>query len=184
MKHQAQPWRRLGSETVYDARIFRLRKDSYEFAGQPTHHPIYVLEAPSWVNVVATTRDQRIVLVRQFRLGVEQPSLETPGGIIDPEDRDPASAAARELLEETGYQGRMEPLLTVTSNPAILDNRTHFFWVRDAERIAEPTPDGHEDIEVVHAPATGVVDLIRSGEIHHSLSVAALMWWRWQTRDT
>ena len=180
MKHQ--PWRRLASETVYDARIFRLRKDSYEFAGQPTH-PIYVLEAPAWVNVVATTRDQRVVLVRQFRLGVEQSSLEAPGGIIDPEDRDPASAAARELLEETGYQGRIEPLLTVTSNPAILDNKTHFFLVRDAERIDDPTPDGHEEIEVVHAPATEVVDLIRSGEIHHSLSVAALMWWL-GTRDT
>ena len=180
MKHH--PWRRLVSETVYDARIFRLRKDSYEFAGEPSH-PIYVLEAPSWVNVVAITRDKSVVLVRQFRHGVEQLSLEVPGGIIDPHDRDPAAAAARELLEETGYQGRIEPLLTVTSNPAILDNKTHFFLCREAERVAEPTPDPHEELEVVLRPANAVVDLVRSGEIEHSLSVAALGWWL-QVPDT
>jgi len=166
-------WHRLGGEVVFDATIFRLRRDAYEFGGEPTH-PYYVLESPPWINVVPLTPEREVVLVRQYRHGIEGPSLEVPGGLADPGE-DPAAAAVRELREETGYAGAPPQLLAaVTSNPAILTNRTHCFVVPGARPVAPPTPDPHEELEVEVVPVARLLPLIRSGEIHHSLSVVAL----------
>jgi 8-oxo-dGTP pyrophosphatase MutT (NUDIX family) len=170
----ADPWLLQGTELVHDAGIFRLNQDHYHYLGKSTH-PYYVLEAPDWVNIIALTPAGEVVLVRQYRHGVRQSSLEIPGGMIDPVDSGPAAAAARELAEETGYRGaELEPLLVVTSNPAILSNRTHSFVTRDAIAVSDPHPDEHEDVEVVLEPLDRIPGMIASGEIHHSLSVAAL----------
>ncbi|MHC4956476.1 MAG: NUDIX hydrolase [Planctomycetota bacterium] len=169
-------WDRRHAEITYDAGIFQIRKDRYDFRGQPAGHPFHVIQAPDWVNVVAVTPDQRVVLVRQFRHGVRENCLEIPGGVIDPGDADAAAAGARELLEETGYRGgTTKSLGSVSSNPAILSNRTHSFCISDAQLVAPPQPDAHEAIEVECVPVTALLGLIESGEIHHSLSVVALL---------
>jgi len=166
-------WRRLSGRVVHDARIFRLREDRYEYEGRPIH-PFYVIESNPWINVVAVTPADEVVLVRQFRHGIQARSLEIPGGLVD-DGETPEAAAIRELLEETGYRGdALIPLGEVTSNPAILDNRTHFFLATGARRVAEPRPDDHEDITVELAPVARIPALIESGEIHHSLSVGPL----------
>ena len=157
---------------VFDAGIFRLRKDRYEYRAAPIH-PFYVLEAAPWTNVVAVTEDGQVVLVSQFRHGVEEVSLEIPGGIVDPGET-PEEAAGRELMEETGYAGRLRPLGAVSSNPAILDNRTHLFVAEDARRVAEPQPEPDEDFEMSLVPVGEIAGLLSSGRIHHSLCVCAL----------
>ncbi|MHC4548674.1 MAG: NUDIX hydrolase [Planctomycetota bacterium] len=167
-------WQRLGGELIHDAGIFKVRRDRYEYRGRPVH-PFYVLESAPWVNVVPVTDEGEVVLVRQYRHGVQELSLEIPGGVVDAADADPAAAAARELVEETGYLAdRWELLGSVTNNPAILDNRTHCYLATGLHRVAEPAPDEHEDLVVERRPAARLPGLIESGEIHHSLSVCAL----------
>jgi 8-oxo-dGTP pyrophosphatase MutT (NUDIX family) len=167
-------WKRLGGETVYDAGIFRVRKDRYEFRGGPVH-PFHVIECAPWINVVPVTGEGEVVLVRQYRHGIQGMSLEAPGGVMDASDADPAAAAARELLEETGYLGaELELLAAVTSNPAILENRTYCYLARDVRRVAAPEPDEDEALTVELVTLDRIAPLIASGEIHHSLSVCAL----------
>lgn len=171
----SERWRRLGGEIVHDAGIFRLRRDAYEHDGQPTR-PFYILESNAWVNVVPVTPEGGIVLVRQYRHGIEESTLEVPGGLVDERDTDPAAAAVRELLEETGHAGKAPELLgVVSSNPAILTNRTHCFLVRDARPVGAPDPDPHEDVTVEVHPAARVREMVLNGEIHHSLSACALL---------
>ena len=181
MKHL---WNRVGSEPVFDAGVFRLRADTYEYRGRGAAHPYYVLDSAPWVNIVPVTDTGEIVLVNQFRHGIEDWSLEIPGGLMDPEDADPETAAVREMLEETGFAARnVRPLLKVSSNPAILTNFTHSFVAEGAHRVADPTPDAGEELQVVIRPVAEIEASMADGTIHHSLSVAALCRWL-LSRDT
>ena len=180
MKHL---WERRQGNRVYDATIFEVHREEYDFRGRPAGHAFHVLKANDWVNVVPVTSSGEIVLVRQFRHGILEDCLEIPGGVIDSGDPDPAAAAARELFEETGFRGGVpEELGSVSSNPAILRNRTWSFVVRDAAVAGEPEPDEHEAIEVELRPKSEILGLIERGEIHHALSVVALL--RYLALDT
>lgn len=167
-------WKRLRSELIYDAGILRLRRDEYEHRGRLTH-PFFVLESRPWINVVALTQGGEILLVRQFRHGIEEVTVEVPGGVVDEEDESPAAAATRELLEETGHRGSKPALLaSVSCNPAILCNRTYSFVIREARKVADLDLDENEDLEVFAAPVAAIPEMLKSGEIHHALSVSAL----------
>jgi 8-oxo-dGTP pyrophosphatase MutT (NUDIX family) len=136
-----------------------------------------VLHLADCVNVIAVTAERGIVLVRQFRAGSRADSLETPGGLVEPKE-DPLVAGPRELLEETGYAGGPPHLVgTLWSNPSILTSRATTIVVPDAHRVAEPTPDERELLEIVTVPVAEILPMIRDGRIDHSLVVAGLLWW-------
>jgi len=166
------PWRRVASTRVRDCRVFDLHEVRFAAPDGRSEAPFFVVEAPDWINVVPITPAGEVVLIRQYRFGVEEFTLEIPGGMCDPGE-DPARAAARELLEETGYAGRIEPLGSVHPNPAIQSNRCWSFVARDAVAVADPDPDEHEAFEVLVRRLDEIPDLIRDGTITHSLVVTA-----------
>jgi len=133
------------------------------------------LDAPDWVNVVALTPDRRVILVRQFRFGTDEFSLEVPGGVIE-RGEDPVAAAVRELAEETGYGGgRARLLVSLHPNPAIQGNRCHMVLVEDVECIHQQDWDADEEIELSTLPLAEAVAAAAQGRISHSLSVCALL---------
>jgi len=68
-------------------------------------HDFYILESRDWINIIPLTDDHQVVMIRQYRHGSREVTLEIPGGLVDPGDT-PKKAAVRELLEETGYQAK------------------------------------------------------------------------------
>ncbi len=169
-------WRTTGSRLLVRTPVFSLRRESKERASQRGRaYDFYILDAVDWVNVVPLTEAGEIVFIELYRHGIEAPSLEIPGGMIDPEDLDPASAAAREMREETGYEAeRLVPLGFVHPNPAIQGNRCHTFLAENARRVGDLRPDETEDIRVVLHPVLELPRLLREGRITHALVVAAL----------
>lgn len=177
-------WPRLGSEMIGDYRIFRLRRDHVRSPHNGREFRFYVLEAPDWINVIPLTPEGKVVLIRQYRPGTEEVSLEIPGGIVDDEDGGPAETARRELLEETGYAAEeVISIGRVAPNPAIMDNHCHTFLARNARPVAEPQFDGAEYIELELVDLDEVPELITGGRITHSLVVAAFYYYEQYRRN-
>lgn len=167
-------WPHLGSREGPNLHIFRVRHDRLRNPRTNRDLDRLVLETPDWVNVVAYTRERRLVLVRQYRFGVGAVTTEVPGGVIDRGEGHHA-AAIRELREETGYTApRWTYLGSVQANPAFQTNRCHHWLAEDAEATHAPEPDPGEDLRVLTATEDEARALVCSGEIAHSLVVSAL----------
>jgi 8-oxo-dGTP pyrophosphatase MutT (NUDIX family) len=173
------PWESVAEadRTIAENWLFRLRQERFRSRRTGRAHDFYVMHLADCVNVITTTPDRRVVLVRQFRAGSRAVSLETPGGLLEPGE-DPGRAGARELLEETGYVGDPPRVLgTVWSNPSILTSRATTIVIANARKVAEPALDPSEELQIVLVPADEITRLIDEGAIDHSLVVAGLLWW-------
>ena len=167
-------WRVVSEDHLQHCKVFDVHRATMESPSTGRAHPFYRIDSAAWVNVVALTPDDELVMVRQFRHGPREVTLEIPGGLVDPGES-PAEAAARELLEETGYRaGGLESLGSVNPNPALFTNRCYMEWARDCEPVAEIQNSGTEQTVVELLPLAALPDVLRRGGIDHALVVAAL----------
>ena len=172
---KARKWRMLATERVFSTPIFDLhrRRSVHTRRGE---RDFFVIDPTDWVNIIPLTPKREVIMVRQFRHGIAGFTLEIPGGMIDPEDRNPAAAGRREMQEECGYDSDdIVPLGRVHPNPAIQPNFCYSFLARNVKQVREPhsNPDGSEETEVVTVPLKSVKQLIASGKITHALVIAA-----------
>ena len=172
-----KPWTVLATEKLQDCRVFDVHRSTARSPLTGESHDFFRIEASEWVNVVALTSAQEFVMVRQYRHGSDDVTLEIPGGIVD-SGESPGVAAARELLEETGYRGSPPLQLgTVNPNPAIFGNGCHTFLIRDAERVQRIQNDGATEHTVVELlPRSELHSRILAGDIAHALVMAGFYW--------
>jgi 8-oxo-dGTP pyrophosphatase MutT (NUDIX family) len=167
-------WKLTKTETGPDLTLFRTRFDWLENPRNGHIVKATVLEAPDWVNVVALTPEEGLVVVRQYRFGTGEITLEIPAGIVEPGE-DSRDTAARELLEETGFSSdNWEYLGWVEPNPAYIDNRCHHWLARDAEQSTQPAQEKGEHLEVEILDLEGIRQEVKGGAFRHSLSFSAL----------
>jgi 8-oxo-dGTP pyrophosphatase MutT (NUDIX family) len=167
------PWPRLRRGLEHDYTILKVREDIYADPRTQQEHPRVFIDTPEWCNIIAVTEADELVLIRQYRFGVGESTLEIPGGLVEPGE-DPAVAAARELEEETGYvAGSVVPLGSVHPNPALQGNRCHSFLALGCVKRHEGQQDHGEDITVELFPRAEVPRLILEGKITHALVVVA-----------
>ena len=172
---QPRRWRLLRSEPHATTRIFDVVRAVYQHPDRENAQDFFVIDAPDWVNVVALTPGHNLVLVRQFRYGINEFSLEIPGGIIDAGE-DPVAAGVRELREESGYVGASAQLLgSVHPNPAMQSNRCHLVLVEQARPVADLEWDPDEEFEILTKPVEEVYTLSRHGGITHAMVLDALL---------
>lgn len=170
-------WPLVDSRPGPDLLIFRARFDRMINPRTGLVLERMALQSPDWVNVIALTPEGEVLLLRQFRFGAQAVVTEIPAGTVDPGE-DHATAARRELLEETGHAAdRWTYLGSVDPNPAFLDNRCHHWLAEDARQIAEPRPEAGEDIRCFRLPLDEVRAMLRDGRIDHSLVLSAFFRW-------
>jgi len=168
-------WRELERAQIADCRVFTVERSLAASPVDGAAHTFYRLHSSDWAQILPITRAGEAVFVRQFRHGTQRVTLEVPAGLVEPGE-DPAAAALRECLEETGYRAESaEPLGVVYPNHALFANRLHAFFAVDVELAGSIQNTGTEQTNVVLVPLRKLPQLLRSGEIDHALN-AALLW--------
>lgn len=179
----AKKWELKSSKKLNSYKIFSTRKDISRSPKNDKLHDFYVIESVDWVNIVAITDKKEVVLIKQFRHGIREITIEIPGGMVD-KDESPLESARRELIEETGYASdKWRRIGVIHPNPAIIDNKCYVFLAENVKKVDEPNFEGTEDIETVLCPISDVRNKILSGKITHSLVINAFHFYFESVRD-
>ncbi|MDE3192135.1 MAG: NUDIX hydrolase [Chloroflexota bacterium] len=174
MAPDPRPWTRVRTGERKDHQILKVGVDVFADPRSGVEHDRVIIEAPDWCNVLPLTTDGRVVLIKQFRFGSQEVSLELPGGVVD-DGETPEEAVERELEEETGYRaGRVVKLGAYRSNPAHFTNRVHAFVALECAAVHDGHPDGAEDVAVETVGPRDLVRLVGEGRITHALMIASI----------
>ncbi len=168
-----QKWVEKESQHVLSGRIFRYHKKIRSSPGGDKEGGFDVIECFPWVNILAFDQAGNLILVEQYRHGVDDLTLEIPGGAVN-SGEDVKLSAQRELLEETGYTSDEWHLLgSVQANPAFMTNDCTTYLAMNCKKTSDQNLDPMEEIDVKLTSLRSFEDKIKSGEIKHSLVLAA-----------
>jgi len=169
-------WKKLSSTYIHKGPWATLRSDRCLMPNGHIVEDYYVLEYSNWVNAVAITEDNKVLMVKQYRHAAGITSLEIPGGVID-EGETPLQGLRRELLEETGYQfDDFEHLCTVYANPSTANNQTYCYLARGGKKVQGQHLDAQEDIVVETFTIDEVKQLLSDNKIAQALHCTGLFY--------
>jgi ADP-ribose pyrophosphatase len=180
VKEQSIPyWKTTSKKVLAENPFLALEEHRREEEGTRRQGYFFIIDAPDWVNIIAMTDENDVVLIEQFRHGSEGIELEIPSGIIEDGEK-PADAALRELLEETGYEkssrSEFKKIGEALPNPAFMRNTCYTYLLTHARLTGKIDPDEFENIRVRLVPRNEIERLITTGEIQHSIIITALYW--------
>lgn len=169
-------WIEKGRQEKYTCRIFSLSEVRFQHPTRKTEADFYLINTKDWVLVIGMTPEREILLVNQFRFGVQANSWEIPGGIIE-KGENPLEAGVREMLEETGYNGENARIIaSCNPNPALMNNRCHYVFVENIKKTDKVNWDENEEIVVKTVPVSEVLRMADDGEMIHALVITGLFY--------
>ncbi|OIQ97509.1 ADP-ribose pyrophosphatase [mine drainage metagenome] len=167
-------WKVLSTKYVYENKWFHAKADSCMLPDGRIIEPYFVVELPNFCNMFIVTKEERVVMVRQYRYPIDQTTYELAGGIIE-KDENPETAALREMQEETGYtSGEVEYLFTAAANPALMNNIAYFFLAKNAEKIESTNFDELEDLDVVSFSKEEFLQMLKENKFMHGVQLGAM----------
>ena len=170
-------WKTLSSEYLFNDRWFKVRKEKCETPQGKIVDPYYVYEFATWVGALPVTADGKVITIRQYRHALGETCIEVPGGCVDDTDTNFEAAAARELLEETGYTfSSYEYLGRISPNPSTNNNLLHMFLATGGIKTAEQQLDHNEEIEVVLVTIDELKKLLQENKIIQAMHVSCIMY--------
>jgi ADP-ribose pyrophosphatase len=161
MLNKVEKWEELSREIVFQKYGRKIEKVVYKLH-DGTESDFYIKAEGIAICVLALTKNNEVILAKQFRPGPNEIILELPGGRIE-KGETPEQAIERELLEETGYRGKVK-LVTEALDCAYSTMRRQCFVATDCEKIAEPQNTSLEICETVLLPLLEFRKLLKSGK--------------------
>lgn len=162
---------------IVDSPFMAMHKKDCRSSEDGRKHQFYFFKSRNWCNIIPVTEDGKIVMIRQFRIGIDQHTLEVPGGVTDPSDQNTQEAAIREMTEETGYVplpgAKCLDLGWTHPNPAIMDNTCHSFIVGPVKKERNQKLDHGEMIEVFELDLEEFAEMVLKGQVTHALMLNA-----------
>ncbi len=171
-------WKETGKKTVvYKGPIFEIDQvERISPEGNP--HPFVVCRTPDWVTVIPELPGKEsFLMVRQFRHGSGTLTMEFPAGVVDPGEK-PEKAAARELLEETGYEADELLLIgQINPNPAFMSNTSWTYLARGLKKTSSLDLDDSEFLTGKTVDYTTLEKEMGRGEYNSAIMVQAWYWY-------
>ncbi len=169
-----EKWIIKDRNTIFDEKLYRVKNLNCYHPHKKINYDFHIIETFDWINIIALTEDDKIIMVKQHRLGTDELTIETVAGMIE-HGEDPMEAAKRELLEETGYkEGSMVFLKKAAVNPAIINNHIYYYLAKGCRKVSDQRLDEAEDIEIMLYLEDEIKTMIKDGLIDHSIVIAAL----------
>jgi ADP-ribose pyrophosphatase len=169
-------WEKLSSKYLINENWATLRVDACRMPDGTLIPDYYVLEYPDWVNAIALTEENKIILIRQYRHAAGEVILELPGGCIE-QGESPEDAIRRELQEETGYNFTdIEFLSSLYANPATANNKTHCYIARGGKLVAEQKLDKGEEIDIELVSPEKIKELLLKNEFGQALHTSGIFY--------
>jgi ADP-ribose pyrophosphatase len=162
MNTKVQKWQKLSSEQVFQKYATKIEKIIYKLPNGK-ESDFYIQNASDVVCVLALTSDNKVILAKQYRPGPDEILSELPGGSIDPGE-EPIEAIERELMEETGYRGKIQ-FVTTCFDDSNSTRKRYCFVATECEKIAEPQTGESEFVELELAQLSDFKKLLRSGQM-------------------
>ena len=169
-------WKKLSTQYISNHIYFTARQDRCEMPNGRIVDPYFVVELPTSVCAVAITENNEVILVEQYRHPIEETILELPGGFVD-EVEEPATAIARELLEETGYSfSSITPLGKIAANPGVLNNYTYLFLAEGGKLTTTQELDSNEQIDLKLISIEDLRKMLTENRITQALHTSCLFY--------
>jgi ADP-ribose pyrophosphatase len=165
----------LGSQMIYQGRVFGVRRDEVL---EPTgvRATREVVTHPGSVVILPVLSDRRVILIRQYRHATRQFMWELVAGRIDAGEK-PRQAAARELIEETGYRAkRFRVFLDVFPTPGFVEERMYIL-LAEGLSLGEAEPEEDERITMKAFTQRDLENMMRLGKLHDAKSIAGLLYY-------
>ena len=165
----------LNSDYIYEGTILNLRKDKVKLFDE---HETYreVVEHDGGVAIVPITAEGKILLVKQYRIAVDEVVLELPAGKLE-EDEDVKKCALRELEEETGFRpDHIKNLFYFYTTPGYSSEKLHLFIAEGLKYYGQNLDRG-EYIELVEISKKDIIPKIVEGKIRDSKTIIGLLWY-------
>ena len=165
-------WKEGKAEKLLETVVCNVTK-RHNVSVNGTEGDYIIMEAPDWVIVIAE-KDDKFLMVKQWRHGEANLSVEFPGGVID-KGETPEQAARRELEEETGYKaGKLTKLGVSNPNPALFSNHVHFFLAQDLQATGKQSLDEDEFINCIELSKNEVLEGMGTEQFPHVIMGMAL----------
>ncbi|MDE7438902.1 MAG: NUDIX hydrolase [Clostridia bacterium] len=162
--------KKLKSKTVYDGKILTLEVDEVELPDGKKSYRECVRHSGG--AAVLLIKDNKILLVKQYRYLYGKPIYEIPAGKLN-KGEDPKIAAARELEEETGYRAELSHLLDIYPSVGYTDEIIHIYFAQSYEVVGQKLDEG-EFLNYYFIDIETVLKMIESGEINDAKTIVAV----------
>lgn len=168
-------WKVLKSEYLSHEPWFTVRRDHVKLPNGGEIPDYYIFEYPEWINIIAITKNNQFVMIRQYRHGIGETAYELCAGVAEKYDTSLLESAKRELLEETGYgNGTWEEYMVLSANTGTHTNLAHTFLAIGVEPVTKQQLEATEDLTVHLMSENEVKKLLLNGEIKQALYAAPL----------
>lgn len=169
-------WKVLKEENVLDSKWVKVNKEKVEISNGIIIDDFYKVKIADASAIVALTKDNKIILKKEYRHCYEKELLEVPAGMINEGEIDPLVTAKRELLEETGYISNDWTFLGKTiESSSKLTNYMYLYLAKDCIKISEQKLDETEVVDIIEMDFKEALEKVENNEIEANSSISAIL---------